>query len=101
MSSVVGHMGNAGQIPYTMEKAALDAFTKSLAKEFSGRNILVNSIAPGFIDTDMTMELPKEIRDGILEREYPWDEWDNLKKSPMSWHFWRRGARISTAASSM
>lgn len=66
ISSVVGHVGNAGQIPYTMEKAALDAFTKSLAKELSGRNILVNSIAPGFIDTDMTMELPKEIRDGIL-----------------------------------
>jgi 3-oxoacyl-[acyl-carrier protein] reductase len=66
ISSVVGHTGNAGQIPYTMEKAALDAFTKSLAKELSGRNILVNSVAPGFIDTDMTMELPKEIQDAIM-----------------------------------
>ena len=51
ISSVVGHSGNAGQIPYTMEKAALDAFTKSLAKELSGRNILVNSVAPGLIPT--------------------------------------------------
>ena len=51
ISSVVGHTGNAGQIPYTMEKAALDAFTRSLARELKGRNILVNSVAPGFIDT--------------------------------------------------
>jgi 3-oxoacyl-[acyl-carrier protein] reductase len=54
ISSVVGHTGNAGQIPYTMEKAALDAFTKSLAQELRGRNVLVNSVAPGFIETDMT-----------------------------------------------
>ena len=53
ISSVVGHMGNAGQIPYTMEKAALDAFTKSLAQELQGRNILVNSVAPGFVATGM------------------------------------------------
>ena len=56
ISSVVGHTGNAGQIPYTMEKAALDAFTRSLAQELRGRNILVNSVAPGFIDTEMTKE---------------------------------------------
>ncbi len=62
VSSVVGHRGNAGQIPYTMEKAALDAFTKSLARELKGRNILVNSIAPGFVDTEMTRELPEEVK---------------------------------------
>jgi 3-oxoacyl-[acyl-carrier protein] reductase len=67
ISSVVGHTGNGGQIPYTMEKAALDAFTKSLSKELAGRNILVNSVAPGFIDTEMTHDLPDEIRTGILE----------------------------------
>ena len=67
ISSVVGHTGNAGQIPYTMEKAALDAFTKSLARELKGRNILVNSIAPGFIDTEMTKELPEEIKDKANE----------------------------------
>lgn len=66
IGSVVGHTGNAGQIPYTMEKAALDAFTKSLAKELSGRNILVNSVAPGFIDTAMTESLPGEIQQQIL-----------------------------------
>ena len=60
ISSVVGHTGNAGQIPYTMEKAALDAFTKSLAQELRGRNILVNSVAPGFVATDM------EVKDKII-----------------------------------
>jgi 3-oxoacyl-[acyl-carrier protein] reductase len=66
ISSVVGHTGNGGQIPYTMEKAALDAFTKSLAKELSGRNILVNSVAPGFIDTEMTAVLPEVMKDQII-----------------------------------
>ncbi|MCX7816737.1 MAG: 3-oxoacyl-ACP reductase FabG [Syntrophales bacterium] len=68
ISSVVASIGNAGQIPYTMEKAALEAFTKSLAKELSGRNILVNAVAPGFIDTEMTKSLPEEIRVEILSR---------------------------------
>jgi 3-oxoacyl-[acyl-carrier protein] reductase len=66
ISSVVGHTGNAGQIPYTMEKAALDAFTKSLAQELRGRNVLVNSVAPGFIETGMTGELPQEVKDKIM-----------------------------------
>ena len=67
ISSVVAHTGNAGQIPYTMEKAALDAFTKSLSKELAGRNILVNSVAPGFIETEMTQKLPEEVQRRILE----------------------------------
>lgn len=67
ISSVVGHTGNAGQIPYTMEKAALDAMTKSLAKELWGRNILVNSVAPGFIATDMTSLLAEDIQQNILK----------------------------------
>ncbi len=66
ISSVVGSTGNAGQIAYCMEKAAMDAFTRSLAKECSGRNILVNSVAPGFIETDMTAGLPEEVRAKIL-----------------------------------
>ena len=66
ISSVVGHTGNAGQIPYTMEKAALDALTKSLAQELKGRNILVNSIAPGFIETEMTGELPEEVKGKVM-----------------------------------
>ena len=68
VSSVVGHTGNAGQIPYAMAKAGLDAMTLSLAQELRGRDILVNSVAPGFIDTDMTRELPEEVRARILER---------------------------------
>jgi 3-oxoacyl-[acyl-carrier protein] reductase len=68
ISSVVGHTGNPGQIPYTMVKAGLDAFTKSLAQELAGRDILVNAIAPGFIDTEMTEELPEEVRETILSR---------------------------------
>jgi len=68
ISSVVGHTGNAGQIPYTMAKAGLDAMTLSLAQELRGRDILVNSVAPGFIDTDMTAVLPDEVKARILER---------------------------------
>ncbi|HSJ98609.1 MAG TPA: 3-oxoacyl-ACP reductase family protein [Myxococcota bacterium] len=68
ISSVVGHTGNRGQSPYTMAKAGLDALTRSLAVELAGRNILVNSVAPGFIDTDMTAALPDEARAGILGR---------------------------------
>ncbi|MHB8909637.1 MAG: 3-oxoacyl-ACP reductase family protein [Syntrophales bacterium] len=68
ISSVVGHTGNGGQIPYTMEKAALDALTKSLTQELRGRNILVNSVAPGFIATEMTAGLPAEVQAGILGR---------------------------------
>ena len=67
ISSVVGHTGNVGQIPYTMEKAALDAFTRSLSKELQGRNILVNSVAPGFVDTEMTRDLPEEIKNRIID----------------------------------
>ena len=68
LSSVVGHTGNPGQIPYTMVKAGLDAFTKSLAQELSGRDITVNSVAPGFIETEMTDELPEEVKQAILAR---------------------------------
>ena len=66
ISSVVGSTGNPGQIPYTMVKAGLDALTKSLAKEVAGTEILVNSVAPGFVDTAMTSELPPAIRDQVL-----------------------------------
>jgi 3-oxoacyl-[acyl-carrier protein] reductase len=68
VSSVVGHTGNAGQIPYAMEKAGVDALTKSLAQELRGCGILVNSIAPGFIDTEMTRTLPEGICSEILQR---------------------------------
>jgi 3-oxoacyl-[acyl-carrier protein] reductase len=68
ISSIVGHTGNAGQIPYTMAKAGLDALTRSLAQEVQDRSILVNSVAPGFIDTEMTASLPEEVKARLLER---------------------------------
>ncbi len=68
VSSVVGHTGNPGQIPYTMVKAGIDAFTKSLAQELAGKEILVNSVAPGFIETEMTEDLPEELKSAILAR---------------------------------
>jgi 3-oxoacyl-[acyl-carrier protein] reductase len=68
VSSVVGHTGNAGQTAYAMAKAGLDAFTKSLAAELAGREILVNSVAPGFIATDMTAALPAAARAAIESR---------------------------------
>ena len=68
ISSVVGHTGNAGQVPYTMVKAGLDAMTRSLAQELKGRDVLINSVAPGFIETDMTATLPEEVSSRILEQ---------------------------------
>jgi len=62
MSSVVGQKGNAGQVNYSASKAAVIGFTKALAKELASRNINVNSIAPGFIETEMTSKLPDEKR---------------------------------------
>ncbi len=62
VSSVVGEMGNAGQTAYAASKAALLGITKSLAREYASRNITVNAIAPGFIETDMTHALPEAAR---------------------------------------
>lgn len=68
ISSVVGHMGNAGQANYAAAKAGMTGFTKSLAAEVGSRGITVNCVAPGFIDTDMTAELPEAIKTKMLER---------------------------------
>jgi 3-oxoacyl-[acyl-carrier protein] reductase len=68
MSSVVGSTGNPTQTAYGMTKAAIDNFTKTAAMELAGYNILVNAVAPGFIETRMTAELGDEVKAGILGR---------------------------------
>jgi len=66
ISSVIGLIGQAGQVNYAASKAGLIGFTKALAKEFSGRAVTVNAIAPGFIQTDMTDELSEDQKDEVL-----------------------------------
>ena len=67
ISSVVGIAGNAGQTNYSASKAGIIGFTKSLAKEVASRNILVNAVAPGFIETNMTDILKQEVKDEIAK----------------------------------
>ena len=67
MASIIGIMGNAGQVNYSASKAGMIGITKSLAKELASRNINVNAIAPGFIETDMTAKLPPDIREQLLK----------------------------------
>ena len=68
ISSVVGVSGNAGQTNYAASKAGIIGFTKSLAKEVASRNILVNAVAPGFIETDMTNVLKGEVKEEIAKQ---------------------------------
>ncbi len=65
IASVVGITGNAGQANYSASKAGVIGFTKSVAKELAARNVLVNAVAPGFIDTDMTRALPEAARETL------------------------------------
>lgn len=68
ISSVVGHIGNPGQSNYTASKAGLVAMTKSLAKEYAKKNIRINCISPGFIETDMTSSLKEEHKKMLLDQ---------------------------------
>ncbi len=68
ITSVVASSGNPGQANYCAAKAGVEGLTRSLAQELGSRNITVNCIAPGFIDTDMTKEMPEAVRNGLLSR---------------------------------
>ncbi|MBE0566342.1 MAG: 3-oxoacyl-[acyl-carrier-protein] reductase [Krumholzibacteria bacterium] len=68
ISSVIGLTGNAGQANYAASKAGIIALTKSVAKELGGRNVTCNAVAPGFIATDMTADLPDKVRADMLAR---------------------------------
>ena len=67
IASIIGIIGNAGQANYAASKGGIIAFTKSIAKELASRNVRVNAIAPGFIDTDMTKKLPEEAKQAMLK----------------------------------
>ena len=67
ISSVVGEMGNLGQVPYAASKAGLLGFTKALARELSSRGITVNAVTPGFIETDMTADIDEKMREEHLK----------------------------------
>lgn len=68
ISSVVGSMGNGGQSNYSASKAGVEGFGRALAKELGSRSITVNTVAPGFIDTDMTKDLPDANKDAMLSK---------------------------------
>ena len=68
IGSIVGLSGNAGQANYAASKAALISISKSLAQEYGSRNILINAVAPGFIQTQMTDKLSEKVKDAILQR---------------------------------
>ena len=68
IASIVGLTGNRGQANYAASKAGLIGLTKAVAKELASRNVMVNAVAPGFIDTDMTRSLPEEARQALLEQ---------------------------------
>ena len=68
IASIVGVIGNAGQANYSASKAAVIGFTKTVGREYASRNVTVNAVAPGFIDTAMTQGLPPDVKDTLLKQ---------------------------------
>ena len=79
LTSVVAQTGNAGQAAYSAAKAGVIGFTKTMAKELASRSITVNAVAPGFIETDMTMSLPEEAKTGYLSH-IPVGRWGTVEE---------------------
>ena len=77
IASIIGIVGNAGQANYAASKGGVTAFTKSVAKELAPRNINVNAIAPGFIETHMTGDLSDDVKNGIM-KQIPLGRWGNV-----------------------
>jgi 3-oxoacyl-[acyl-carrier protein] reductase len=86
MASIVGVTGNAGQANYVASKAGLIGLTKTAAKEYAARNVTVNAVAPGFIETDMTAVLPEKSKPPCWLR-FPWDGPGKSRMSPERWRF--------------
>jgi 3-oxoacyl-[acyl-carrier protein] reductase len=84
IASVIGLIGNAGQTNYSASKAGLIGFTKAVARELAGRGVTCNAVAPGFITTDMTDELPQAIRDAVIQK-IPLGSFGATPTSPPSW----------------
>ncbi len=97
ITSIVGVTGNPGQVNYSAAKAGVLGFTKSLAQEVASRNITVNAVAPGFIDTDMTRALSEDQRDGAAVADSAGPARARRKTSPRRCCFWcpRRASYIT------
>jgi 3-oxoacyl-[acyl-carrier protein] reductase len=87
ITSVVGASGNAGQANYAAAKAGVAGMTRALARELGSRNITVNCVAPGFIETDMTAACPKSSKKLCWAR-FRWATWASLPTLPMRWPIW-------------